>query len=120
MVDADEDRDRTASDLAEAKREMRANKARLVTGRESVPSARKGTLAALPAAPKQALPAVQVEPTVAAVEVAPPKGAGDTGFVPSHSITQFLVAAALVMVLVVVWIVERRSSAKDMEDQDGR
>ena len=119
MVDADEDRDRIASDLAEAKREMRANKARLVTGRESAPSARKGTLAALPAAPKQALPEAQVE-TVAVVEVAPQKGAGDTGFVPSHSIMQFLVAAALVMVLVVVWIVERRSSAKDMEDQDGR
>lgn len=119
MIDADEDRERISNELADAKREMRANKARLVAGGDRTAPARRGTLTALPAAPKPAQTVASVG-TVAAVDVAPQNGAGEAGFVPSCSFTQLLVAAALVAVLVAVWIVERRSSVADREAQDGR
>ncbi len=120
MVDAEEDRERTANDLAEAKREMRANKARLAVG-DVVRTAKRGTLSSLPAAPVAAPVAVPQDGAglVPAVVADPP--AQSSGFVPATSFTQLMLATALVAVLIVVWIVERRSSARDkMEDQDVR
>ena len=115
MIDADEDQDRTANELAEAKREMRANKARLVAEGGVPRSRQRGTLSTLPSAPVSA-PVKDVVQVEAAAFVKPVPDAAPS--VPAHSSmgVQFVVAVALVAVLIAVWIVERRSAARDTED----
>ena len=119
MIDADEDGERIGNELSVAKQRMRANKARLAAG-ERVEAVGRGRLSALPSAPLPAAqPSAPVE-SVAVVAAVPQKGeeTGGTGFVLPSSMMQFLVAAALVAVLV-VWVVERRSAVRDSEDGYG-
>ena len=114
MIDADEDQNRTANELAEAKREMRANKARLVAGGGVSRGRQRGTLSALPSAPVSApvKDVVQVEPVAL---VKPDINAAPSTPVHDSMGVQLVVAAVLVAVLMAVWVVERRSSARDME-----
>ena len=118
MIDADEDQDRAANELAEVRQERRAERARLAAGGKRTNM--RGTLSALPSAPKPAQPSAPVEAT--ALVVAEAHGATDGAPVSSmpSTLMQFAVAAALVAVLIAVWVVERRSAARDREDGDVR
>lgn len=120
MVDAVEDLERTAGDLADAKRTMRSNKARLSVGAGISARPRQGTLSTLPAAPGKGVSVAPASQEGHSVLNAPPsQPSPDGGFVPATSFVQLLVAAALVAVLVAVWIAERRSASKDLEDRYG-
>ena len=118
MIDAEVDAERAANSRAAefaARRMLRRTANLSADGPTHV--RRGGTLAALPSAPAAQEAGGAVASVAVPRERQPEEAAG--GGEGLGGATEFLIAAALVAVLFVAWIAERRSARKVVEDGYG-